>query len=52
MGDYFQEDLPQDNDSDDGNSDIDNEAEDHVNMLEVELSHGNLCNSQVQFQQD
>ena len=51
MGDYFEGDLPQDHDNDDGNSDIANEAEDHVNMLEVELSHGNLCNPQLQFQQ-
>ena len=41
MGDYFEEGLPQDHDNDD--SDIADEAEDHVNMLEVELSHGNLC---------
>ena len=32
MGDYFQEGLPQDHDNDDGNSNIANEAEDHVNM--------------------
>ena len=50
MGDYFEEGLPQDHDSDD--SDIANEAEDCVNMLEAELSHGNLCNPQLQFQQD
>ena len=50
--DYFQEGLPQDYDNDDGNSDIANEAEDHVNMLEAELSLGNLCNPQLQFQQD
>ena len=49
-GDYFDEGLPQDHDNDDSN--IANEAEDHVNMLEVELSHGNLCNPQLQFQQD
>ena len=51
-GDYFREGLPQDHDNDDGNSDIANEAEDHVNMLEAELSHGNLCDPQLQFQQD
>ena len=34
MGDYFQEGLPQDDEHDD---DIANEAEDYVNMLEVEL---------------
>ena len=49
-GDYFEESLPQDNDNDD--SDIADEAEDHVNMLEAELSHGNLCNPKLQFQQD
>ena len=42
--------MPQDHDNDD--SDIADEAEDHVNMLEVELSHGNLCDPQLQFQQD
>ena len=47
MGDYFEEGLPQDHDNDD--SDIADEAEDHVNMLEVELS---LCDPQLQFQQD
>ena len=52
MGDYFREGLPQDHDNDDGNSNIADEAEDHVNMLEAELSHGNLCNPQLQFQQD
>ena len=51
-GDYFQEGLPQDHDNDDGNSNIADEAEDHVNMLEAELSHGNLCDPQLQFQQD
>ena len=50
MGDYFEEGLPQDHDNDD--SSIANEAEDCVNMFEVELSHGNLCNPQLQFQQD
>ena len=50
MGDYFEEGLPQDHDNDD--SDIANEAEDCVNMLEAKLSHGNLCNPQLQFQQD
>ena len=49
-GDFFEEGLPQDHDNDDSN--ISDEAEDHVNMLEVELSHGNLCNPQLQFQQD
>ena len=52
MGDYFQEALPQHHDNDDGNSNISNESEDCVNMLEVELSHGNLCDPQLQFQQD
>ena len=52
MGDYFQEGLPEDHDNDDGNSNIADEAEDHVNMLEAELSHGNVCNPQLQFQQD
>ena len=52
MGDYFEEGLPQDHDNDDGNSNIVDEAEDCVNMLEEELSHGNLCNPQLQFQQD
>ena len=52
MGDYFEEGLPQDHDNDDGNSDIANEAEDCVNMLEAELSHWNLCHPQLQFQQD
>ena len=50
MGDYFEEGLPQDHDNDDSN--IADEAEDHVNMLEVELSHGNLFDPQLQFQQD
>ena len=50
MGDYFEEGLPQHHDNDD--SDIADEAEDHDNMLEVELSHGNLCNPQLQFQPD
>ena len=48
--DYFEEGLPQDHDNDDSN--IANEAEDHVNMLEVELAHGNLCDPQLQFQLD
>ena len=52
MGDYFEEGSPQGHDNDDGNSDIADEAEDHVNMLESELSHGNLCDPQLQFQQD
>ena len=52
MGEYFQEGLPQDHDSDDGNSSIADEVEDHVNMLEAELSLGNLCDPQLQFQQD
>ena len=43
MGDYFQEGLRQDHDNDDGNSNIADEAEDHVNMLEVELPHKWLC---------
>ena len=47
MGDYFQEGLPQDHDDDDGNNDIADEAEDHVNMLKVELSHGNRCDPQL-----
>ena len=34
MGDYFQEGLPQDHENDDAFA---NEAEDYVNMLEVEL---------------
>ena len=51
-GDYFQDGLLQDQDNDDRNSNISNDAEDCVNMLEVELSHGNLCNPQLQFQQD
>ena len=50
MGDYFEEGLPQHHDNDD--SDIADEAEDDDNMLEVELSHGNLCNPQLQFQPD
>ena len=49
-GDYFEEGLLQDHDNDDSN--IANEAEDCVNMLEAELSHGNLCDPQLQFQQD
>ena len=42
--------MPQDHENDD--SDIADEAEDHVNMLEAELSHGNLCDPQLQFQND
>ena len=42
MGDYFQQGLPQYHDNDDGNSNIADEAEDHVNMLEAELSMG-IC---------
>ena len=49
MGDYFQEGLPQDHDNDD---DIADEAEDCVNILEAELSQGNLSNPQLQLQQD
>ena len=49
-GDYLEEGLPQDHDNDDSN--IADEAEDHVNMLEAELSHGNLWNPQLQFQRD
>ena len=49
-GDHFEEGLPQDHNNDD--RDIANEAEDHVNVFEAELSHGNLCNPQLLFQQD
>ena len=52
MGAYSQEGLSQGHDNDDGNSDIADEAEDHVNMLEKELSHGNQCDPQLQFQPD
>ena len=42
--------MPQDHDND--HRDIADEAEDCVNMWEVELSHGNLCDQQLQFEQD